>query len=250
MASGGEHLRSARERMGLSLDEVASRTRIPQKWLAALESGDTSAFPPGPFLAGYSKQYRTFLGDQLGEPSAPGAGHSVASSVGTSLGAPAVPRDPVPWQPAAARSDEPVLETRCPEPDESTHTLTSPRAREQRLVRMVSIGSLGAVLLVGGFWVANQFGGTTPVELGVAPDQTVLITSASGVGARVRADGRDIHSGPLPAGKQVRFAAHDRLELELDALDGVTLVYNGSTLKPLGLQSRSRRLVFVDDAGG
>lgn len=252
----GEPLKAARERLGLSLEDVSSRTRIPLKWLAALESGDTSAFPPGPFLAGYSKQYRGFLG--IGDapilpqtaPSTlrPTVSGGTAPTANVPLASvPAVPRDPLPWTPAAP----PVGEaTRPPVADEPTSTLTTPRAREQRVIRMVGIGLLAAGVLLGGLWSANQWAGSEPAELGEAPDQTVLVTSAGGVGARVRADGREVHTGALPAGKQVRFAAHDRLEVELDALDGVTLVYNGNTLKPLGLQSRSRRLVFVDDAGG
>lgn len=232
--------------MGLSLDEVSSRTRIPLKWLAALESGDTSAFPPGPFLAGYSKQYRGFLGVSESQSNT-----AIPLSSNTAGSVPAIARDPLPWTPAANPADESVRETkRQPPPDEPTSTLTTPRAREQRAIRMVGTGLVAAVVLLGGLWAANLWSNSEPAELGEAPDQTVLITSAGGVGARIRADGREIHSGALPAGKQVRFAAHDRLEVELDALDGVTLVYNGNTLKPLGLQSRSRRLVFVDDAGG
>lgn len=247
----GNDLRGARERMGLSLDEVAAKTRIPKKWLEALESGDTSKFPPGPFLSGYTKQYRTFLG---------------ASEPGPAGSVPAVEKPPLPWisptgrpDPAdAARRDdagqkgvgqEAVRAVRREESPEATVTSTTPRDREARNVRLAAVGLAAAALLAGLAWFSKSVQPSEP-QLGEAPDQVVLVTSASGVGATVQGDGRQLHAGPLPAGKQVRFAAHDRLEVELDALDGVTLVYNGSTLKPLGLQSRSRRLVFVDDAGG
>lgn len=228
-------LRAARERMGLTLDEVAAKTRIPKKWLEALENDDTSSFPPGPFLAGYTKQYRGFLGSPEAPP---------PSSV------PAVEKPSLPWNPPpAAKSSDPVGSVRREDPPEQTATLTTPRDRESRNFRLAGLGLLAAASFGAAVWAVKQFD-SAEVPLGEAPDQVVLVTSASGVSATVFGDGRELHSGPLPAGKQLRFAAHDRLEVELDALDGVTLVYNGSTLKPLGLQSRSRRLVFVDDAGG
>ena len=84
-------------------------------------------------------------------------------------------------------------------------------------------------------------------EVGEAPDQVVLLTTGEPLRGKIVADGRVIFSGTIPAGQQQRYAAHDRLELELPRLEGVILVYNGRTLKPLGSQSRPRRLVFVDD---
>ena len=41
----GDILRAAREEQGLSLDEIASRTRVPSRHLAMIESGDLSRLP-------------------------------------------------------------------------------------------------------------------------------------------------------------------------------------------------------------
>ena len=41
----GERLRAAREQKKLSLEEIASQTRIPLRHLQSLETGDWSALP-------------------------------------------------------------------------------------------------------------------------------------------------------------------------------------------------------------
>ncbi len=210
------------------------------KWLDALERGDTAAFPPGPFLAGYTKQYRSFLA--LPE-----------AVVGAATARPApVVMAPLPRtnRPVTGSEPEPDPVQDVRRADEHTITLTSPVARLRRVGRMGLFGAAAATLLVAGLWFASR---ELPVQVegvDILPDQVLLVTSDSGVRARVVADGREVFGDALPTGRQVRFAAHDRLTIELDAIEGVSLVYNGRTLKPLGAQSRARRLVFIDDHGG
>ena len=45
LQSTGALLRQAREQKDMSLEEIAKKTRIPQRHLAALESGDFGALP-------------------------------------------------------------------------------------------------------------------------------------------------------------------------------------------------------------
>jgi hypothetical protein len=206
MASGGD-LRDARTRMGLSMEEAARRTKIPQRYLEALERGDLSVFPAGPFASGYTRQYRRFL-------SLPDA--------------------------ALPSPQREVTERTLP-------TVTSPLLPSRP--RVVALGA--AVFVTLGLAVAVGRAAITPAveEVGQVPDQVVLLTTNEPLRATITSDGRDVFSGMLPAGEQKRFEAHDRLELDLANLDGVSVVYNGRTLKPLGAQSRPRRLVFIDDHG-
>ena len=62
----GDRLRQAREARGLSLDAVASATRIAKRHLAALERGDLESLPRGPFGKGYVRAYAEFLGIESG----------------------------------------------------------------------------------------------------------------------------------------------------------------------------------------
>lgn len=55
--SPGEVLKVAREKKGLTLEEVSSRTKINIHQLRAIESGDRSKFPPDTFARAFIKSY-------------------------------------------------------------------------------------------------------------------------------------------------------------------------------------------------
>jgi cytoskeletal protein RodZ len=68
----GERLRAAREAKGLSLEDIAAQTRIPQRHLESIETADWDALPAPTYTTGFAKSYatavgldRTEIGDQL-----------------------------------------------------------------------------------------------------------------------------------------------------------------------------------------
>ena len=70
----GEQLRVAREAKKLSLEDVAAQTRIPQRHLASIETGDWEHLPAPTYTIGFAKNYadvvgldRTGIGNQLRE---------------------------------------------------------------------------------------------------------------------------------------------------------------------------------------
>lgn len=72
MPSVGEQLRVAREKKKLSLEDIASSTRIPRRHLESLESGDWSRLPAPTYSVGFAKSYagavgldRVEIGEQL-----------------------------------------------------------------------------------------------------------------------------------------------------------------------------------------
>lgn len=60
-ASVGARLRLAREAAGLSLTEIASRTRVPIRHLEAIEAGDYSALPGSTYTIGFTRSYAKAL---------------------------------------------------------------------------------------------------------------------------------------------------------------------------------------------
>lgn len=58
----GERLRVAREEKGLSLEDVAAQTRIPQRHLESLENGDWDKLPAPTYTTGFAKSYATAVG--------------------------------------------------------------------------------------------------------------------------------------------------------------------------------------------
>jgi cytoskeletal protein RodZ len=60
--SAGERLRDAREAQGLSLAEIASRTRIPIRQLEAVETSNFAALPSITYSVGFAKAYARAVG--------------------------------------------------------------------------------------------------------------------------------------------------------------------------------------------
>ncbi len=58
----GSLLRRARERRGLSLADVADKTRISPRWLRALEDAQLDILPAPVFVSGYLRTYARLLG--------------------------------------------------------------------------------------------------------------------------------------------------------------------------------------------
>jgi cytoskeletal protein RodZ len=70
--TAGERLRQAREASGVSLEEIATTTRIPTRHLESLEAGDFARLPAPTYTIGFAKNFaaavgldRTEIGDQL-----------------------------------------------------------------------------------------------------------------------------------------------------------------------------------------
>src|SRR5207247_9823773 len=57
MPSVGSYLRGLRQRRGVSLDEISRSTRIPQRYLEALEGDDFAPLPAPPFTRGFIRAY-------------------------------------------------------------------------------------------------------------------------------------------------------------------------------------------------
>ena len=58
----GTRLRARREEMGLSLDEVAQRTRVPLRHLQAIEDGTYASLPSITYAMGFTKAYARVVG--------------------------------------------------------------------------------------------------------------------------------------------------------------------------------------------
>ncbi|HVI05865.1 MAG TPA: RodZ domain-containing protein, partial [Sphingomicrobium sp.] len=74
MPTVGQRLRAAREDKGLSLEDVAAQTRIPQRHLVSIESADWDSLPAPTYTIGFAKNYaaavgldRSEIGNQLRE---------------------------------------------------------------------------------------------------------------------------------------------------------------------------------------
>jgi cytoskeletal protein RodZ len=60
--TAGARLRAARERSGLSLEQVAGETRIPMRMLTLIEAGNFAALPAKAYAMGFTRTYARALG--------------------------------------------------------------------------------------------------------------------------------------------------------------------------------------------
>lgn len=59
----GERLREARERLGMSLSEIAARTRVPLRHLEAIEASNYGALPSSTYAVGFVRAYARAVGE-------------------------------------------------------------------------------------------------------------------------------------------------------------------------------------------
>lgn len=60
--TAGERLRAAREALGMSIEDVATSTRIPTRHLTSLETGDFDRLPAPTYSVGFAKSYAGAVG--------------------------------------------------------------------------------------------------------------------------------------------------------------------------------------------
>ena len=65
--TAGERLRAAREAKGMSIEEIASTTRIPTRHLESLENANWTALPAPTYSIGFARNYATAVGLDRGE---------------------------------------------------------------------------------------------------------------------------------------------------------------------------------------
>src|SRR3954464_4462106 len=67
MPTVGERLRVAREEKGLSLEDIAAQTRIPQRHLEAIEASEWDKLPAPTYTTGFAKSYASTVGLERAE---------------------------------------------------------------------------------------------------------------------------------------------------------------------------------------
>jgi hypothetical protein len=118
-------LKATRERKGITLDEIASTTKIPASVFAALERGDLRRWPKGLFRRSFFRDYARAIGlpgsdtcdefvrlfpDDEGAPVAKGADPPVNESAAAKLEAEGSSPAPASWVDAASAACQRVAD--------------------------------------------------------------------------------------------------------------------------------------------
>lgn len=208
-----------RERLGLSRAFVASSTRIPLRYVVALEEAEDAGKNPPPFLFGYRRQYEAFL-DSLGD----GAARQGATAASA----------PAPY----VRPEEPA---------------PAPEAKRVPVARLVLGGFVATLTLVLGIKVGSALLARAPEATPEAeaesavPVQKVELRAVEPTRVSVVADGSTLFSGVLEPGVTRAFEGRERLEVDASDLTRLTVRHNGERIEPLGNLTYGRRLVFIQE---
>ena len=234
----GDILRKAREAQGLTVADIATRTRVPLRHLEAIEASDYSTLPSSTYAVGFTRAYARAMGiDEV----------QIANLV---------------------RSDVAKLGSKKPEYE--PYEMTDPSRVPSRGLAIVALGIAIAVLVLVGLWygtdmfrVSNNASTTTPIAE-TAPNpaaQTaqpvpapatpangqVTLTASDEVWMRVYdADNKTLYLGTMKPGEKfdVPKDAKDP-KINIGRADKLAVTLNGAAAPALGTGERAIKDVSV-----
>lgn len=234
--TAGERLRAAREAKGLSLADVAARTRVPLRHLEAIENGDYAGLPSPTYAVGFARAYaRSVDADEVAV--------------------------------AAAVREEVAKIGRAPEYE--PYATADPDRVPSRGVAIVAAGLALAVVVLallwfGTSWWQSRQPAVAPAEAPVtaaspppaaAPSTPVTggqvkLTATDEVWLRVAdAAGKTLYIGTLKSGETFDVPANaDHPTLTVGRPDKLQVTLDGKALPPLGTGERPIKNVAVDGA--
>lgn len=222
-ATVGEKLRAAREAQKLELSEIASRTRIPQRHLEAIEQGNFASLPSVTYAMGFARSYARAVGaDEV----------ALATQLRGELG------------------DRPERPAPPPAYDFDERSRTPPTGIVALGVVLALLVTIGAAVWYGTDWFR---GGAPATEAAPAENLTatepgntaepapvtggqVTLVATDIVWLRVNdANGKRLFEKEMAAGERYDVPADaDRPRVRTGRPDRVQVLLNGSQIAPLG----------------
>ena len=244
--STGALLREAREQKKMSLEEIAKKTRIPQRHLASLEIGDFEALPGRTYAIGFAKSFARTVG--LSD-----------ASIGSQL------REEMEEQGHGSY-----------QPELSEYDPADPSSIPPRYLAWTAAG-IGALVLVGYLvWrtlilnpgevtqIAEQESATEVVSTAGNPDSqnldasgttpssqgTVILTATQNVWLKIYdAEGKRLFENEMAAGETFTVPADaDNPQILTGRPDALTVTIDGQVVPQLGTAERTIKDVGVSAA--
>jgi cytoskeleton protein RodZ len=235
----GDVLRIAREAQGLTLADVAARTRVPLRHLEAIDASDYAGLPSPTYAVGFGRAYARAIGaDEV----------RIAQMV---------------------RTDVAKLGRRTPEYE--PYAMTDPARVPSRAVTVVALGLALAVLVLVGLWYGTDWfrardtgGASGPATVATvpAPAVSVAVPKPAPTGGQVTlaatdevwmrvydADNKTLYLGTMKPGEKFDVpAGANQPMINVGRPDKLTVTLNGSSVPPLGTGERAIKDVKVGPA--
>ncbi len=224
--TAGQRLRAAREEKGLSLEEVASQTRIPLRHLESLEQADWDKLPAPTYSIGFAKSYASAVGLDRSE-----IGEQLRSEMGGQR------------------------------PERAPPEVFQPADPARTMPRWLVLSALGAILLlvVVMSWLSNRSleppepsvaapeAGTPAGPVASAPAQPqpqpaggpVVLTATAPAWIQVTDQGRTLYEGELAPGQSFPVPQTATAPtLRVGAPEALRITVGGATVPPVGPPGR------------
>jgi len=259
----GDHLKREREMRGVSLEEIATATRISTRFLEALEKEQWTELPGGVFNRGFIRSVSRYLGldedDMVAEYAMDTEPGQKASAAQAALHVAPHPNNGHARPLAALRADA-----------------KSGWPRKSRIAAaLVSLSVLGLIVAAGWF-IGEQFGpsiwqrlrpsssaAASPAQIApsaavsrvdpsmvpapsreAAPPANPPATSADALDLKIEAgkpahvqvfaDGKNVFDGEMDAGSAKNFQAQDNFQVTASEASALLLALNSRQMPPIG----------------
>jgi cytoskeleton protein RodZ len=251
MDSIGEILRRAREERGLTLDEIASRTRINRRYLEAIERGDREAIPGGFFYKSFIRQYVSLLGDK-------------DSHLGDEIARILAAEEPA----APPEQDDHILKAMAANPPPERLARSRNVSTTTYLVLLILALAGSSALYM--WWHRGQQAQTTgetpsaqkpeqkaespmvpqPVALNKPPpagpgEFTLDIEAIEPTWFQVVSDGKMVFTGVLKPGESKTLAVKDGARMKVGNAGGIEVKFNGRPIGTVGNRGQIRTVLFT-----
>jgi cytoskeletal protein RodZ len=236
-AEVGAILRAARLKRGQTIENVAETTRIPKRYLEALEQDRLEEFPAFVYMRGFLKSYCDHLDlpfDDVWSRVESGASSSTAPAAPAKPAAPAAPAAPVKIASRAAEAPR-TPPAAAPAPAAPPR----PAAAEPQGSSAAGAVLLAVALALGlGVWLLHDVGrppAPQPVEstprvllpLARPTESKVVLRASDDCWVRVAVDGNGVFEGRLPRGAAMDWTPARSLTLRATVPSALKLSVNG-----------------------
>jgi cytoskeleton protein RodZ len=234
MGAFGENLRRERELRGVSLREIAERTKISVRFLQALEEDRIDTLPGGLFPRAFVKQYALFLGLDADKVMAE---YLAAHGEGP-------PERHVPSRPAR-RPPISLGHAFLAAVAIAAVVLTLRRGDGERArpePTPVPVAAAPAVLPTDRVYPSPS---VAPASAGAGDSLVLTMTAEQDCWVEVRADGETVVNRVLAQGESQTFEARGEIVLSVGNAGGISIRVNDRPGRPLGRSGEVRKNIVI-----
>lgn len=283
----GESLKREREMRGVTLEEIASATRIAERFLRAIENDQWEQLPGGVFNRGFVRamarylgldeenivaEYTMAVGDRPSVPVWTGSppvvtpdqpwlawGITALIAIALLAGSWIGVRHLLAWRASKRAAQASTLGAGAPASSFAASSSTASHSASQIPSPSAASGSASgagssdadsssSTTPAAPTAAADAAGNTAPITATVADRFELKVEAAKKTRITVMADKDVVYKGTIKAGENQLFSAADHFQVSAKDAGAVRLELNGKTIPPIGPSGHSGKVTLTRDS--